>query len=121
MISPPNHGSEVVDKMKDLKLFEKILGPAGQQLGTDSQSLPLNLKPINGIIGIITGTRSSDPWFSLFIEGEDDGKVSVESARLPEMTDFITVKHGHTFVMRQRKVINQILTFLQIGEFQHPD
>ena len=72
---------------------------------------------MKGEIGIITGDNSSDPWFSPVIPGEDDGKVSVESAKLDEMSDFITVHNGHTFIMRDDSVINQILYFLKHGNF----
>lgn len=119
MLSPPNKGSEVVDRLKTLKLFQLINGPAGQQLGTDEHSLPRQLKPVSGEIGIIIGNASSDPWFSWLITGEDDGKVSVESARLDEMTDFLVVSYGHTFIMQKEAVIRQIKTFLQQGRFEH--
>jgi hypothetical protein len=60
---------------------------------------------------------SSDPWFSPVIPGDDDGKVSVESAKLDEMSDFLTVPSGHTFIMRDETVIRQILHFLREGRF----
>ena len=119
MLSPPNKGSEIVDHLKTLKLFQLINGPAGQQLGTDEHSLPNQLKPVSGEIGIIIGNASSDPWFSWLIPGENDGKVSVERARLDEMTDFLVIKHGHTFIMQKEAVIAQVKTFLKQGRFEH--
>ncbi len=79
MLSPPNSGSEIADSLKDLRLYRWAMGPAGQQLGTDADSLPNTLEKIDATVGIITGNSSSDPWFSPFIPGEDDGKVSVEA------------------------------------------
>ena len=117
MLSPPNHGSEVVDLLKDYTIYQIILGPAAQQLGTDKGSLTEQLGPVKGEIGIITGVSSSDPWFSPVIPGDDDGKVSVESAKLDEMSDFMTVPNGHTFIMRDETVIRQILHFLKEGTF----
>jgi len=117
MLSPPNHGSEVVDLLKDYTIYQFVLGPAAQQLGTDKDSLTEQLRPVKGEIGIITGVSSSDPWFSPVIPGDDDGKVSVESAKLDEMSDFITVDNGHTFIMRDETVIKQILHFLREGRF----
>jgi triacylglycerol lipase len=125
MLSPPNHGSEVVDLLKDYTLYEIVLGPAARQLGTGENSLAGQLKPVKGEIGIITGDSSSDPWFSPVIPGDDDGKVSIESAKLDEMSDFITVHNGHTFIMRDETVMRQILHFLKEGTFsrgvQHND
>ncbi len=117
MISPPNKGSEIVDMLGDFKLFQFIMGPAAIQLGTDANNITADMKPISGQIGIITGNSTSDPWFSPFIPGEDDGKVSVQSAQLDEMADFIIVDNGHTFIMRADIVLKQILHFLQMGKF----
>jgi triacylglycerol lipase len=117
MLSPPNKGSEVADLLQDHAVYRFATGPAGQQLGTGPNSLPLRLARIPGEIGIITGTSSFDPWFSPMIPGEDDGKVSVEHAKLAEMSDFLLVGSSHTFIMNDKDVIAQILTFLQRGKF----
>ena len=119
MLSPPNRGSEIVDKLKTYKIYQYINGPAGQELGTGDDSVPNQLKPISGEIGVIIGNSSSDPWFSWLIPGEDDGKVSVARARLDEMTDFLVVKEGHTFIMQKAAVIAQVQGFLQSGRFEH--
>lgn len=118
MLSPPNSGSEIADSLKDIKLYQWMMGPAGQQLGTDANSLPNTLDRIDATVGIITGKSSYDPWFSPFIPGEDDGKVSVKSARLEEMTDFLVVEAGHTFIMSNRSVLEQIRHFLKRGTFK---
>lgn len=117
MLSPPNKGSEVTDLLKDWKLYQWATGPAGQSLGTEATSIPNSLTPVKAPIGIITGKRSSDPWFSPVIPGDDDGKVSVESAKLEEMTDFLVVDAGHTLIMRNSFVIKQIQYFLSQGRF----
>ncbi|MFT5110714.1 MAG: triacylglycerol lipase [Parasphingorhabdus sp.] len=121
MLSPPNQGSEVVDLLRDVWLFKNTMGPAGLQLGTDSESVPFQLEQIGGEIGIITGYASSDPWFSPFIPGPDDGKVSVESAKLKEMKAFLVVPRGHTFIMQSPGVIKQVLYFIQNGRFIEED
>ena len=118
MLAPPNHGSEVADALKENSLYEWAMGPAGQVLGTGPDSIANQLEPIPGEIGIIAGNTTSDPWFSPIIPGEDDGKVSVESARLDEMKAFLVVEAGHTFMMRNNLVIAQILSFLRDGEFK---
>ncbi|MCU7806302.1 MAG: hypothetical protein KZQ73_00290 [Candidatus Thiodiazotropha sp. (ex Semelilucina semeliformis)] len=117
MLAPPNKGSEIADEMKDGFFYQTIMGPAGQVLGTDDNSLPNSLNPISGEIGIIAGEKEGSSWFLPEIPGEDDGKVAVERTKLTEMKDFLLVKSGHTFIMRDDEVICQIIFFLQNGKF----
>lgn len=117
MLAPPNHGSEVVDRVQDWWLFQKLTGPAGQQLGTGPQGIAARLDPVVAEIGVIAGTRTVDPWLSWMIPGEDDGKVSLPSTRLDEMRDYLEVPASHAFIMRKKAVINQVLLFLQHGYF----
>ena len=119
MLSPPNQGSEVADLLRDNYLYRLVTGPAGQQLGTGPDSIVAELAPVPGEIGIITGSSSFDPWFSQLIPGADDGKVSITSAQLAEMQDFLVVEDGHTFIMYDNAVIGQILQFLDSGRFIH--
>ncbi len=117
MISPPNHGSEVVDRLGHWPLFQRAVGPAGLQLGTLPKGIVHRLEPIAAEVGVITGHVSSDPWFSPMIAGKDDGKVSVASARLTEMRDFLSLPYGHTLISGKRKVIDQTQYFLVNGCF----
>ena len=118
MLSPPNKGSEIVDKLGDFPGFYAFNGPAGQQLGTTEESLPNRLKPIDCPVGIITGNRSINLILSLLIPGDDDGKVSIENAKLAGMTDFLVVPHTHPLIMRSDHVIRQTIHFLQHAIFQ---
>jgi len=119
MLSPPNHGSEIVDKYKHRWWFRFINGPAGQVLGTEQSSLPNSLAAITPSVGIITGNKSYEPWFSRLMHNDDDGKVSVTSARLTEMTDFLVVNLSHTLIMHNLQVIEQIHYFLINERFNH--
>lgn len=117
MLAPPNQGSEVTDYLRDKWYYRMATGPAGQQLGTDADSLPNRLGRVDASIGVIAGRRSSDPWFSSRLPGEDDGKVAVERTRLAEMRDFRVVDAGHTFIMNKPEVIGHTLHFLAKGRF----
>ena len=119
MLSPPNQGSELVDHLKDSTVFRKRNGPAGQQLGTDTDSLPLKLGPVDFELGVITGDRSFNPVSSMILPGPDDGVVSVARAKVKGMSDFIIMPNSHTFIMKSKKVIRQVLHFLEHGEFVH--
>lgn len=120
MLAPPNQGSELADRFRDDGWYQWLNGPAGQQLGTDAQSLPNRLAPIPFEVGVIAGRRTLEPWFSMMIPGEDDGKVAVARTHLLEMRDFLAVDHGHTFVMYGTDVARQVLHFLRKGVFEHP-
>jgi hypothetical protein len=121
MLSPPNQGSEVVDRLGKTKLFQVINGPAGAELGTDSKSMPLRLGAANFEVGIITGSRSINPILSLLIEGKDDGKVSIERAKLQGMKDFIILPSAHPFIMKNSIAIKQTIYFLNHGNFQRKE
>jgi hypothetical protein len=117
MLSPPNHGSEVVNTLGSLSLFTLINGPAGLQLATGEEFLPRTLGPASFDVGIITGSRTVNPILSLMIPGTDDGKVSIESAKLEGMTDFCVLPATHPFIMNNKRVIAQTLNFLEAGRF----
>ncbi len=118
MLAPPNRGSEVVDKLGDYDLFNWMHGPAGGQLGTDSNSLPNTLPAPEAEVGIVAGTRSINWFLSSLIPGPDDGKVAVERTRLEGMDDFVAVPATHTFLMRDRHVIELTIRFLRTGRFE---
>jgi len=118
MLAPPNHGSEIVDHLRGHWWFDRATGPAGRELGTDAGSLPNRLGPATLPVGVIAGTRSHEPWFAGYFHGPNDGKVSVASARLDGMSDFITVDASHTFMMESRQVQDQVAAFLADGRFR---
>ena len=43
MLNPPNQGSEVADRLKDLAIYRWINGPAGQQLSTGEDAIASRL------------------------------------------------------------------------------
>jgi len=121
MLSPPNRGSAVADKLKAWRLFQGINGPAGQQLSTASDSVPNRLGPVDYPTGVITGDRHAffDGWFSSLIPGKDDGKVSVERAKIEGMADFLVVHESHPFIMNGIYVQAETVHFLSHGRFRH--
>lgn len=118
MLGPPNKGSEVVDRIGHMTLFQWINGPAGQELGTASDSLPNTLAVPAADVGVIAGTRSINWILSAYIPGPDDGKVSPESAKIEGMDDFATIPTSHPFLMRNPKAIAMTICFLQHARFE---
>jgi pimeloyl-ACP methyl ester carboxylesterase len=117
MLSPPNKGSDVVDFFEDSAMLEYFLGPAATELGTGLKSFPNKLGPADFEVGIITGNRTIDPISSLIIDGDDDGKVSIEQAKLEGMADFMVVEVSHAYIMRNPYVVDQAIFFLKNGSF----
>lgn len=121
MLSPPSQGSELVDAFADSPLLRSVLGPAGSRLGTDSASIPSQLGPIRFKLGIITGDRSLNPLGSWLIPGPDDGKVSVDRAKVEGAADFMVVSATHSFIMNRRDVAEEVVHFLRHGHFGRDD
>lgn len=117
MLAPPNQGSEVVDRLRSWKVFKWINGPAGQELSTDLNSVPNKLGKINFECGVITGDRSINWINSLMIPGKDDGKVSVDRSKLAGAKEHRVLHVTHPYIMKNRKVISETITFLANGNF----
>jgi pimeloyl-ACP methyl ester carboxylesterase len=118
MISPPNQGSELVDSLGDSYFFKKLNGPAGRQLGTDKNSVPLRLGSVDFELGVIAGNRSFNPLYSIIVPGPDDGVVSVERTKVAGMKDFVLLPQTHAFIMKSEDVIQQVIYFLEHGAFR---
>lgn len=117
MLAPPNQGSELVDRLSHYWWFKAFNGPAGCQLGTNHDSLPNRLGPVDFPTGIITGTRPTTPILSSMIPAPNDGKVSVNRAKVEGMDDFMTVPYSHSFVMWHKQVLDLVVAFLRNGRF----
>ncbi len=119
MLSPPNQGSEVVDNLKGVALFQWLNGPAGQELGTDENSTPNRLGGVDFELGVITGDRSINWINSLMIAGPDDGKVSVARTKVQGMREHIVLHVVHPLIMRSPQVQSAALQFLSSGRFEN--
>ena len=119
MLGPPNQGSEAVDALKNMPGFSWLNGPAGGQLGTDDNSLPLDLPAVDFSLGVIAGNRSIDPISSYYLPNPDDGKVSVARTRVDGMRAHILLPVTHAFMMRNDVVQQQTVYFLKNGIFDN--
>jgi triacylglycerol lipase len=117
MLAPPNHGSTLVDSLRRHALGRWILGRAGRELGTAPSDLPQRLGPVDFPLGVIAGDVSLNPFFSRYLEGPNDGKVTVASARISGMSDFVVVHSSHTWMMWRAETLRYILAFIRQGNF----
>ncbi|MBR0753989.1 alpha/beta fold hydrolase [Bradyrhizobium jicamae] len=118
MLGTPNGGSEIADRLKDLKAYRAFFGPAGQQLGTKRDAAMVALLPaIDYPIGIIAGNRSIYPISSIGLPRPHDGRVSVTNTRLDGMADHIVIRTSHPWLVRNGEAIAQTMAFLRDGRF----
>lgn len=126
MLAPPNKGSEIVDVLREAPGFVIFNGPAGLQIGTDSNSVPLKLGPATSDVAVIAGTFSINLLLSTYLPDPDDGKVSVSSTRLDGICAHLQVHVSHPFIMQNEEVMPEIISYLKTGRFisdraEYPD
>ena len=117
MLGPPNQGARLAEVFADNALFRQIAGDAGQQLGVDWPELEKRLATPAFEFGIIAGGRSGPKGYNPMLAGDNDGVISVETAKLDGARDFIVVPVIHSFIMDNAKVQQYVLHFLQHGSF----
>jgi hypothetical protein len=67
--------------------------------------------------GIVVGGKGDDKGFNRLLPGDDDGTVTVASARLPGAADFLRIPKIHAFLMSDATVISAVQHFLEHGRF----
>ena len=117
MLAPPNHGSEIVDKMRKHAWFRHFFGPAALELCTADGILPKQLPPLPPRCGIIAGDRSAFHLFDSTLPGPHDGTVSVASTKEEGAEAHIILHTSHPFIMSTSEVIENTVYFLQYGRF----
>lgn len=117
MMGVPHGGSAIADLLHETWAFQRIFGPAGQQLTTEFRKTQ-PFKPWYDL-GVIAGTSNWNyPIGGLIMDGDHDGRVSVESTKIPDMKDHIALPVQHWSMVYQDAVLDQIEHFLAEGEFK---
>lgn len=117
MLGPPNQGSEIIDKTRDWPGFEMLSGAAGAQLGTDPDSMPIQLGAVDFELGVIAGTGTINVFSSAMLPNPNDGKVSVARTQVQGMSDFLIVVNSHRYISRSDLVFRNTESFLRSGSF----
>ena len=121
LIGSPNKGSELADADFGIAAQETLLGwagPSAQALHTGPDGYAASLPAPDYSVGVIAGNRGnhmSDRW----LPTPNDGVVSVASARLDGMTDFIAVGVTHWDMRSSPIVAELVIDFLRYGRFNH--
>lgn len=117
MLGVPNNGAQLADFLKNNPVFRMILGPAGQQLVTESDGLISDLPTPDFEFGVLAGGRGAARGYNPLLRGDNDSTVRVSSTRLPGARDFICVPVIHTFLTSDRRAIAATGCFLKHGRF----
>ena len=117
MIAPPNKGTELADFLVNPLWTDTNKNPAKFQLGSEVNSWVNQLGPVNFSLGVIAGDLNNNFITDWIVSGKDDGVVSVESTKVLNMSDFITVREKHYRLRANQTVMQQVAYFLQYKQF----
>lgn len=117
MLGTPNRGAELADMLKRNMIFQTVYGPAGQELVTDPDGTIAALPTPDFEFGIIAGGKGDDRGFNPLLPGDDDGTVTITSARLAGASDFLRIPKIHSILMSDETAIAAIRCFLEHGRF----
>lgn len=117
MLGTPNRGAELADMLKQNVIFRTVYGPAGQELVTDPNATIGTLPTPAFEFGVIAGGQGDDRGFNPLLAGDDDGTVTITSARLAGAADFLRVPRIHSFLMSDETAIAAVKCFLEHGRF----
>lgn len=119
MLAPPNQGSTMADHLVANGMIEPLLPEPAYQLGTDENSVPKRLGPVNFELGVVAGTHTRALMSPGLDDVANDGTVAVEETRVDGMQDFIVLPVDHSFLMWRAAVLDQVVYFLSHGQFDH--
>ena len=117
MIAPPNKGTPLAELFADSEWINSNSGPAKAQLAASQDSWVNQLGVPEFDVGIIAGNENNNVLTAMLLPGEDDGVVSVESTKLKNMKDFITVPAKHYRLRSNITVLQQVAHFIKYGKF----
>ena len=117
MLGTPNSGAELADMLKRNLIFQTVYGPAGQELVTDPNGTIGSLPTPDFEFGIIAGGKGGERGFNPLLAGDDDGTVTVASARLAGASDYLHIPKLHSFLISDETAIAAVKCFLEHGRF----
>jgi triacylglycerol lipase len=116
MIAPPNQGSVWGRTLvKNIPAFKYLLGISGEELQYSLKYRPPLPPPCE--FGIISGGTGTQRGLNPFIPGDNDATVAVSETMLAGMKDHIIIPGQHTMLLFQKRVIDNVISFLGTGKF----
>lgn len=115
MVATPNQGAHLAVEAGRVWLYRALAGPAATQLQPRYvQDLPLPVCPF----GVIAGGRGDGKGYNPLLPGDDDGTISLASARLDGAEDLLVVRATHNTIMEKPAVLKATLRYLETGRFR---
>lgn len=111
-LAPPNGGSELVDKIGHWRLYQKLFGPAGAQLSVKHRGTLERPQAYDFPLHIAAGSAAWEPISWLIMPKPNDGKVTVESTKIPGHHTHRVFKTSHTYFPLSRSVIKYVIETL---------
>jgi hypothetical protein len=112
MLGPPNQGAAIARQLSRIGLFHLVAGDGGMELGPDWESLRPRLAtppcPFAVVAGDLTPYWANNP----LIQGANDFLVSVDEAKLPGASDFVTMHIPHATLMYDARVHKYVIEFI---------
>ncbi|MDE0151278.1 MAG: alpha/beta hydrolase [Bdellovibrionales bacterium] len=117
LMGTPNKGTQLVNQYED-KWYFSWLGPVIPELGVGNSQFLDALQMPDYTVGVIAGSKPYSRRSAKYLEGDHDGLVTVESAKLEGMHDFIEIEVNHSRMKRDPIVIEQVIYFLENSQFK---
>ena len=118
MIGTPNSGAEIATMFQKNLLFRWIFGPSGQQLVDDPDEFIGTLPKPTMEFAVIAGAKGDADGYNPLIPGDDDGVVSLQSARLGGAVDSISFPALHSFQPWNPEVMEATRLYLKTGSLR---
>jgi hypothetical protein len=122
MITPPNHGAEILDVLPSeglARLVAEQRGGAYAELAPAGgwPALERTLATPDFEFGIIAGGQGNDVGYLPDVPGDDDGLLSVATMRLAGAADYLQTGGMHQLMPDYREVRAATVNFLRDGFF----
>jgi pimeloyl-ACP methyl ester carboxylesterase len=118
MLAPPNHGSGLARYFADNFVFQSVLGDSGLQLGRDWSKLESNLATPDFEFAVIAGGKGDGKGYNPLLAGDNDGVISVETAKLDGAKEFAVIPALHPLLQADSVALAYTLRFLKDGSFE---
>lgn len=115
LIATPNQGYTLAEKISNLSKTYVNIYKTMASLKPD-HVLAMNLINEGAYIGAIAGTKTI-PGFTLFIDGTNDGRLSVSSVYYEALKDFTLLPYHHLEIHKMEETAQIIHNFFTTGYF----